>query len=107
MAQLRQNYQQYIDRNSEIIAIGPEDAKEFTTWWHANKMPFIGVPDPQHGIAKLYSQKVKIFKGGRMPAMIVVGKDGNIHFSHYGDSMSDIPTDEQIISLIEEINKSN
>jgi hypothetical protein len=29
MAQLRQYYQQFVSRNTEIIAIGPEGAKEF------------------------------------------------------------------------------
>jgi hypothetical protein len=32
MAQLRQDYQQFVSRDTEIIAIGPEDAKAFKEW---------------------------------------------------------------------------
>jgi hypothetical protein len=34
MAQLRQDYQQFIDRQAEVIAIGPEDAETFASFWH-------------------------------------------------------------------------
>ncbi len=107
MAQLRQNYQKYLNRDTEIIAVGPEQAREFTTWWHANKMPFIGIPDPQHKIARLYGQKVNVLKFGRLPALVVIGKDGNIYFSHYGDSTADIVSDEEVISILDKLNKSN
>ena len=105
MAQLRQDYQKYVELNTEVIAVGPEDAKAFTNWWHEHQMPFIGIPDPKHDIAKLYSQEFKLLKGGRMPALAVIDKKGKIRFMHYGDSMSDIPSDEEILSLLEALNK--
>jgi peroxiredoxin len=107
MAQLRQDYPQFVERNTEIIAIGPEDAPSFTKWWHEHQMPFTGIPDPQHVISKLYSQEFKIFKGGRMPALTVIDKDGKIRFMHYGDSMSDIPQDPEILSLLDSMNKES
>ena len=41
----------------------------------------------------------------RMPAMVVVDMDGKIRYRHYGESMSDIPSDEEILSLLDELNK--
>jgi peroxiredoxin Q/BCP len=105
MAQLRQDYQKFVQRNSEVIAIGPEDAKPFADWWHSEHMPFPGIPDPEHVIAKMYGQQVKLLKFGRMPALVVVDMDGNIRYHHYGESMSDIPLDEEILSLLDELNK--
>ena len=96
MAQLRQDYQKYVDRDTEVIAIGPEDASAFTSWWHEHQMPFIGIPDPEHVIAKkLYKQEFKLLKGGRMPALAVIDKDTKIRLMHYADSPSDIPSDEE------------
>ena len=46
MAQLRQDYQKFVERNTEIITIGPEDTDGFTKWWHEHEMPFIGIPAP-------------------------------------------------------------
>jgi peroxiredoxin len=105
MAQLRQDYQKFLQRGAEIIAVGPEDAKSFTEWWHENKMPFIGIPDPEHTIAVLYQQQTKWLKGGRMPALMVIDKAGYIRLNHYGESMSDIPTDEELLSLLDELNR--
>jgi peroxiredoxin len=104
MAQLRQDYPKYVERDTEIVAVGPEDAKSFTTWWHDHEMPFIGIPDPKHEIALLYSQQFKLFKGGRMPALTVIDIEGKIRLMHYGDSMSDIPSDGEILSLLDTLN---
>lgn len=108
MAQLRQDYQQFVERDSEVIAVGPEDAASFQKWWHNHKMPFIGIPDPNHVIAEgLYSQKFKLIKGGRLPALAVIDKSGRIRRMHYADSTSDIPTNEEILSLLDELNREN
>jgi len=67
-------------------------------------MPFIGIPDPQHSILKLYGQQVKLFKLGRMPAQMIVDKNGMLRYIHYGHSMSDIPENEKLLSLLDELN---
>lgn len=105
MAQLRRDYKKFTDQQAEVIAVGPEDTKSFAEFWFDNKMPFPGIPDPEHKIAKLYGQKVKPLKFGRMPALIVIDKEGRIRYGHYGDSMSDIPTDEEILAMLEGFNK--
>ena len=105
MAQLRQNYQKFTDRQAEVIAVGPEDQEAFSKFWDSHKMPFPGIPDPKHAIAKVYGQKVKPLKFGRMPALVVIDKEGRIRYGHYGDSMSDIPPDNDIISLLDELNR--
>ena len=68
-------------------------------------MPFVGIADPEHVIAKMYGQKVNLLKMGRMPALAVIDKEQKIRFMHYGSSMSDIPQDEVIFSLLDELNK--
>jgi peroxiredoxin len=105
MAQLRRDYGKFTERQAEVIAIGPEDAKAFADFWESHKMPFPGIADPKHKIAGLYGQQVKLLKMGRMPALVVIDKKGNIRYGHYGDSMSDIPTDEEVLSLLDGLNK--
>jgi peroxiredoxin len=104
MAQLRQDYQKFKERNTEIIAIGPEDTETFNNWWHKHQMPFIGVADPEHVIAKMYGQQVKLIKLGRMPASLLLDKKGYIRYKHFGESMSDIPENQQVLSLIDKLN---
>ena len=107
MAQLRQDYQKFIERNAQVIAVGPEDIKTFSDYWHQRKMPFIGIPDPKHIIANLYGQKVDPFKLGRMPALMIIDKSGEIKYRHYGNSMSDIPTNNDVLSMLDGLNKES
>jgi peroxiredoxin len=104
MAHLRQDYREFVDRDTEIIAIGPEDKKSFAQWWKENDMPFIGIGDPQHLIADLYGQQTKLMKLGRMPAMLIVDKSGNIRFKHLGKYMSDIPENQRVLAIIDALN---
>jgi len=107
MAQLRQDYQQFVDRGTEIIAIGPESDKAFKEWWDEHQMPFTGVADPRHVIADLYGQQVKLIKLGRMPASVLVDKRGQIRYTHFGASMADIPETEEMLTLIDGLNKED
>jgi peroxiredoxin Q/BCP len=105
MAQLRRDHREFVERDAEIIAIGPEEAEPFARWWKDHKMPFVGVADPEHAIARLYGQRVKLLKLGRMPASILVDKSGYIRYTHFGDSMSDIPAVQEILSLLDELKR--
>lgn len=104
MAQLRQDYERFVERNAEIVVVGPEGRQAFADYWRQEKLPFVGLPDPEHTVLKLYGQEVNLFKLGRMPAQVVVDREGRARFAHYGHSMSDIPANEEILSLLDELN---
>lgn len=103
MAQLRQQYKEFTDRRVELVAIGPEDPVKFADWWKEHDMPFRGVADgPEHHVATLYAQKIKVLIG-RMPALLIVDKQGKIRYSHYGESMSDISSTEEVLSILDQL----
>jgi len=101
MAQLRQDYDKFVKLDTEILVAGPENADAFRDYWEKEKLPFVGLPDPEHKVLKLYGQEVKIFKLGRMPAQVMIDKSGKVRFVHYGHSMTDIPENKELIDLIE------
>ena len=103
MAQLRRDYPEFVKRGAVVIAIGPENEDSFTRWWLGHKMPFPGIPDPEHKVADLYGQQVKILRLGRMPELVVVDKEGNMRFKHLGRAMSDIPSDKEVLALLDEL----
>ncbi len=104
MAQLRRDYPDFVKRNAEVVAIGPENAEAFTKWWREHEMPFVGLPDPDHTVSKRYGQQVKLLKLGRLPAQLVIDKQGVIRFVHYGDSMSDIVENGELLALLDHLN---
>jgi peroxiredoxin Q/BCP len=100
MAQLRQDYHRFVKLNTEIIVVGPENAESFQKFWLKEHLPFIGLPDPEHRILKLYGQEVSLFKLGRLPAQMLIDTSGMLRFVHYGHSMADIPSNKEIMNLI-------
>ena len=101
MTQLSHDYHEFVKRDSEIVAIGPEKPKTFWKYWFKEELPFVGLPDPEHTVLKLYGQRVSLFKLGRMPAQIIVDKEGDIRFIHYGESMKDIPGNEELLKQLD------
>lgn len=91
MVQLRQESDQYAAMDIEILVVGPETPARFRKYWTQEGLPFIGLPDPNHHVMKLYGQEVKLFKLGRMPAQMLIDKSGILRFVYYGHSMTDIP----------------
>ena len=87
--------------------MGPDSATAFRLYWSAQSLPFIGLPDPGHAVASRYKQEVNLFKLGRMPLVTVVDSQGMIRFAHYGASMSDIPSNAELLDVIDQLNAAS
>lgn len=107
MAQLRQDYAEFENRNARILVIGPENANAFKDYFSKHDLPFTGLPDPDTSVLKLYGQEVKLFKFGRLPAQVIVDRAGVVRFVHYGHSMDDIPENSEVLALLDEINAAS
>ena len=103
MAQLRQDYQEFVKRQTKVVVVGPEDAQAFAEYWRQHKLPFTGLPDPKASVLKLYGQEVNLFKLGRMPAQVIIDKNGIARYVHYGHDMSDIPSNAELLELLDEM----
>lgn len=107
MARLREGYEDFTSRGVVVVAVGPNSPTAFEQYWENENIPFIGLPDPAHNIAKLYKQEVNLFKLGRMPLNCVIDAKGYIRFAHYGTSMSDIPDKDELLRVIDELNAAS
>jgi peroxiredoxin Q/BCP len=104
MAQLRQDFAEFEKRGIMILVVGPENAATFARYFTEHDLPFTGLPDPAHTVLKLYGQQINLVKFGRMPAQLLVDKAGMARYVHYGQDMTDIPTNAEMLALIDEIN---
>lgn len=104
MAQLRQDYAEFVLRDTVILVVGPEDAQAFSRFWREHDLPFIGLPNPNYSVLKLFGQEVNLFKLGRMPAQVLIDRQGIARYVHYGKNMSDIPKNQEILELIDKLN---
>lgn len=96
-----------MSRGSDVLAVGPDSAAAFRVYWSSQKLPFTGLPDPGHAVAMRYKQEVNIFKWGRMPLVTVVDANGMIRYAHYGASMSDIPSNRELLDVIDQLNAAS
>jgi peroxiredoxin Q/BCP len=106
MAQLRRDYHEFVKRQAQVVVVGPEDAKAFASYWQAHKLPFVGLPDPKASVLKLYGQEINLFKFGRMPAQVIVDKAGIARFVHYGHDMTDIPSNTEVLRLLDDMDSA-
>lgn len=104
---MRDHYEDFKARGAEIVAVGPDGSESFKRYWQKEGIPYIGLPDPEHAVAKQYRQEVNLFKLGRMPLNCIIDRDGCIRYIHYSASRSDIPDNETFLNVIDELNKSS
>ena len=101
MTQLKRDYAGFVQRNVEVLVVGPDDLFSFKRYWQQENMPMVGLADVKSRIAALYNQDVNWVKLGRMPAQFVIGLSGKICYAHYGQSMRDITDNEAVLALID------
>jgi peroxiredoxin Q/BCP len=101
------HYAEFTARGAEIVAVGPDSLTLFQQYWAKESLPYIGLPDPDRSVSKLYRQEINLFKLGRMPLNCVIDIHGNIRYIHYSANMTDIPDNETFLNVIDELNKSS
>ncbi|HHX65239.1 MAG TPA: redoxin domain-containing protein [Chloroflexi bacterium] len=105
MTQLRHDYDEFTARDAEVLAVGPDSAEAFSRFWQEHDIPFVGLADPEHRVADVYGQQVKLLRLGRMPALYIIDRRGHIRYRHRASSMSDIPPNREVLALLDALNR--
>ena len=85
-----------------ILIDGESNAKKMEEE-HAKVYPIFY--DETKEVSKMLKQEIKVKKGGRMPALLIVDKKSIVQYAYYGDSMKDIPENDVLFEILEKINK--
>ena len=100
---MRQDYSEFSDRNVEIIAIGPTQPERMAKHWEKQGFPFPGIPDPDKQLLNQLGQEFKLSKFGRMPAVLIIDTNGIVRHAHYGNNAGDIPSNKEVLELIDSL----
>jgi peroxiredoxin len=84
-----------------ILADSEENAKKMEQKY-ARKYPVFY--DESKEVVNMLNQEVKWLKGGRMPGLLIIDKQGIIRYAYYGESMSDIPENDVLLEVLRNIN---
>lgn len=103
---MRHDYPLFVARGAEIIVIGPDERESFAYYWRRGRYPFVGLPDPDHVVADRYGQQVRLLQLGRMPAQLVIDRQGIVRFAHYGEFMRDIVSNREVLGILDALIQS-
>lgn len=95
----------FMDLNVELIPIlqdNKKNTKKMEEQHVKNKFPIYY--DVKREVGKVFKQEMNILKLGRMPATLIVDKDGIIKWAYYADSLEDIPSNDEILDIIKNLN---
>jgi peroxiredoxin len=98
---MKRDFKEFTSRNTTIVIFAPHAADTVAEYWKKEELPMIGVPDADGKFANLYGQEWKLLKLGRMPALFVIDRKGTLAFAQYGKSMSDIPSNREVLKVID------
>lgn len=104
MTQLRQDYEQFLARETEILVVNPESTAEVKAFAKSLDLKFPMLVDPGHEVANRYGQEVNLLKLGRMPALVVLDRDGIVRYEHRGGSMMDTPKNNDVLAVLDRLN---
>jgi peroxiredoxin len=104
MSNLQKDYSAFLERDTEILTLGPNSVKDYQRFWTVQNIPFIGCADIGNQVAKTYFQEFNLLKLGWVPALFIIDKNQIIRFKHYGKNMADIPDNQVVLDVIDQIN---
>ncbi|MBN2297932.1 MAG: redoxin domain-containing protein [Deltaproteobacteria bacterium] len=98
---MKKDIRQFTDRKAQIVVIAPHEKAKVEAYWEKENLPFIGIPDPDGKLGKLYGQEWNLIKMGRMPALFIIDKKSAIVFSQYAKNMADIPENNELFEVLD------
>ncbi len=98
---MRDDYEKFTALGATIAVVVHDSPEAVAAYWKKENLPYLGLPDPDGKLGKLYGQEWKLFRLGRMPAQYVISADGAVVFRHHSESMSDIPENARILKVLE------
>jgi peroxiredoxin Q/BCP len=100
---MKKDIEQFTDRQAKIVVIAPHETEKIKAYWEQENISYVGIPDPDGKIGKLYGQEWNLIKLGRMPALFIVDQKGVIVFAQYANNMADIPENGKLFQILEEL----
>lgn len=86
-----------------MYAILPDDLESAKNFEMEFAIKFPIYYDAKKKVNKMLKQEVKPLKLGRMPALLIINKQGIIIYAYYSDSMDDIPTNEELFEVLKNL----
>jgi peroxiredoxin Q/BCP len=105
------SYEEFVDRNTEVVSIVPEPAERLQDWQDEYDLPYPLCADPDKRVSEDYGQPVRFgVLGalsdflGRMPMAVLLDcrEEPTVVYTHEGSSTWDRPELAELLAAIDE-----
>ena len=100
---MRDDHDQFEALGVQVLAISGESAAAGESYLSSNPLPFPIVGDENHAVFDAYDVLSKAMSLGQRPAVFVVDAEGVVRYDHVGTQQWQIPSDEDVLGLLEQL----
>jgi len=105
LEQLRQDVQQFKQRNTEIVVIAPDTMMNAQSFFEKNPVPFTALVDNSLEVYHQYDVQSKLISLGQRPGLFIIDKQGIVQFAYIGAQQWEIPANAQVLAQLDELEK--
>jgi peroxiredoxin len=100
---LRDDYEQFQRLNAEVLTISAEPAAASERYLSAHPLAFPTLIDEEHEVFDAYDATSRMLSLGQRPALFIVDAGGTIRFDEVGAQQWNIPSNRQVLSVLESL----
>lgn len=100
---MRDDYEQFRRRGAEVACLAPHDVAGSRQLVDELGLPFPVLADEKRAIFKSYDVQSRLWSLGQRPAVYVVDRVGVIRWAHLGTQQWDIPTNAQVLAVLDRL----
>ncbi|RME82802.1 MAG: thioredoxin peroxidase [Caldilineae bacterium] len=101
MAQLRQDYEQFRQRNAEVVVIAPDTLGNAQDYFRRHQLPFPGLVDETHAVYDLYDVQSRVLSLGQRPGLFIIDREGVVRYAYLGSQQWEIPPNREVLAQLD------
>jgi peroxiredoxin len=98
---LRDRYEDFKQRGAEILAIAPDTLENARRYFQDHDIPFPCLADPDRKVFRQYDVKSAAISLGQRPGLLIIDKEGIVHYAHLGWQQWEIPTVDETLEQLD------
>jgi peroxiredoxin Q/BCP len=100
---LRDDHARFEELGVQVVAISAEPAPAGEAYLRGHPLPYPVLVDDDHQVFDAYDVGSKAMSLGQRPALFVIDSEGIIRFDHIGTQQWQIPSDAEVLNLLEHL----
>lgn len=97
---MRADYPRFQALGAEIVAVAPHTIVEVDDYWQRQRLPFIGVADPDRRVFAAYDVQSTVWSLGQRPGLFLIDRTGAVRYAQVGAQQWDIPRNADVLRTL-------